>query len=133
VDGYFGTGLDAQPVSGGDGRRGELLEGVSADLVDGANDALEVLKRTLDSAGKIRDGAGEAATTLANRISDEAVDLPEIPDAPDVSPGARFDPGNFETGHTSRGTEKNVRDADVDIAPDGRVWSGAGHAGRLDG
>jgi hypothetical protein len=96
------------------------------------DNAFDLYQSFLDSAGKIRDGAGEAAQTLANRIGDEAVDLPTIPDAPDVSPGSSFDPSNFETDHTSRGTEKNVRDANVDIAPDGRV-SGGGTMERLDG
>ncbi|MET8994435.1 hypothetical protein [Amycolatopsis sp. NPDC004169] len=97
------------------------------------DNAFDLYRSFLDSAGKIRDGAGEAAGTLANRIGDEAVDLPKIPDPPDVSPGSSFDPSNFETDHTSRETEKNVRDANVDIAPDGQVSSGATHVGRLDG
>ncbi|SEF29371.1 hypothetical protein SAMN05421837_104666 [Amycolatopsis pretoriensis] len=97
------------------------------------DNAMDLYSSFMDSAGKIRDGAGEAAQTLADRIGDEAVDLPAIPDAPDVSPGSSFDPDNFETDHTSRQTEKNVRDANVDIAPDGQVSSGATHIGRLDG
>jgi len=97
------------------------------------DNGLDLYQSFMDSAGKIRDGAGDAAQTLADRIGDEAVDLPKIPDAPDVSPGSRFDPDNFETDNTSRQTEKNVRDANVDIAPDGQVSSGATHAGRLDG
>ncbi|QKV81490.1 hypothetical protein HUT10_30695 [Amycolatopsis sp. Hca4] len=97
------------------------------------DNAFDLYQSFLDSAGKIRDGAGEAAGTLANRIGDEAVDLPKIPDPPDVSPGSSFDPSDFETDHTSRETEKNVRDANVDIAPDGQVSSGATHVGRLDG
>jgi hypothetical protein len=97
------------------------------------DNAFDLFQSFLDSAGKIRDGAGEAATTLANRIHDEAVDLPKIPDSPDVSPGSSFDPNNFETDHTSRETEKNVRDANVDIGRDGKVSSGATHAGSLNG
>jgi hypothetical protein len=97
------------------------------------DNAFDLYRSFLDSAGKIRDGAGEAAQTLANRIGDEAVDLPKIPDPPDVSPGSSFDPSNFETDHTSRQTEKNVRDADVDIAPDGRVSRDDGHLERMDG
>lgn len=96
------------------------------------DNAFDLYQSFVDSAGKIRDGAGEAAQTLADRIGDEAVDLPAIPDAPDVSPGSSFDPSNFETDHTSRRTEKNVRDANVDIAPDGQVSNG-GHLERLDG
>ncbi|MDS0133650.1 MULTISPECIES: hypothetical protein [unclassified Amycolatopsis] len=97
------------------------------------DNGFDLYQSFLDSAGKIRDGAGDAAQKLADRIGDEAVDLPKIPDAPDVSPGSSFDPDNFETDRTSRQTEKNVRDANVDIAPDGQVSSGATHVGRLDG
>jgi hypothetical protein len=97
------------------------------------DDAFDLYDSFMESVAKIRDGAGDAAQTLANRIGDEAVDLPAIPDSPDVSPGSSFDPDNFETDHTSRKTEKNVRDANVDIAPNGRVSSGATHVGTLDG
>ncbi|MEV7093527.1 hypothetical protein AB0M80_11895 [Amycolatopsis sp. NPDC051045] len=97
------------------------------------DNAFDLYQSFVDSAGKIRDGAGEAAQTLANRIGDEAVDLPKIPDSPDVSPGSSFDPNNFETDHTSRQTEKNVRDRDVDIAPDGQVSHDDGHLERLNG
>ena len=97
------------------------------------DNAMDLYSSFMDSAGKIRDGAGEAATTLANRINDEAVDLPKIPDSPDVSPGSSFDPDNFETDHTSRQTEKNVRDKHVDIAPDGRVSEDNGRLERLNG
>ncbi|MBE1500333.1 hypothetical protein H4696_007433 [Amycolatopsis lexingtonensis] len=97
------------------------------------DNAFDLYQSFAESAGKIRSGAEDAAQTLADRIGDESVDLPKIPDAPDVSPGSSFDPSNFETDHTSRRTEKNVRDANVDIAPDGRLSSGATHAGRLDG
>jgi hypothetical protein len=97
------------------------------------DNAFDLYQSFLDSAGKIRDGAGEAAQTLANRIGDEAVDLPKIPDSPDVSPGSSFDPDNFETDHTSRQTEKNVRDANVDIAPNGRVSQDNGRLERLNG
>jgi hypothetical protein len=97
------------------------------------DNAFDLYQSFLDSAGKIRDGAGEAATTLANRINDEAVDLPKIPGSPDVSPGSSFDPDNFETDHTSRETEKNVRDENVDIGRDGEVSSGATHLGTLNG
>ncbi|WP_410615666.1 hypothetical protein [Amycolatopsis sp. lyj-109] len=97
------------------------------------DNAFDLYQSFLDSAGKIREGAGEAAGTLADRIGDEAVDLPKIPDSPDVSPGSSFDPDNFETEHTSRQTEKNVRDEHVDIAPDGRVSQDNGHVGRMNG
>ncbi|WP_103351076.1 hypothetical protein [Amycolatopsis sp. CA-128772] len=97
------------------------------------DNAFDLHQSFLDSAAKIRDGAGEAAGTLANRIGDEAVDLPKIPGSPDVSPGSSFDPSNFETDHTSRQTEQNVRDRHVDIAPDGRVSQDAGHLERMDG
>ncbi|UOX87838.1 hypothetical protein MUY14_40055 [Amycolatopsis sp. FBCC-B4732] len=97
------------------------------------DNAFDLYQSFAESAGKIRGGAEDAARTLADRIGDESVDLPKIPDAPDVSPGSNFDPSNFETDHTSRQTEKNVRDANVDIAPDGQVSSGATHAGRLGG
>ncbi|MDQ7808080.1 hypothetical protein Q5425_30460 [Amycolatopsis sp. A133] len=97
------------------------------------DNAFDLYQSFADSAGKIREGAGEAAQTLANRIGDEAVDLPKIPDAPDVSPGSSFDPDNFETDHTSRQTEKNVRDRNVDIAPDGRVSHDNGTVGLLNG
>lgn len=97
------------------------------------DNAIDLYDSFVESADKIRDGAGEAAAKLADRINDEAVDLPPIPDSPDVSPGSSFDPSNFETSHTSRQTEKNVRDANVDIGRDGQPASGATHVGRLDG
>jgi hypothetical protein len=98
------------------------------------DNVFDLYQSFLDSAGKIRDGMGDTATTLAGRIHDEAVDLPKIPDSPDVSPGASFDPDNFETDHTSRQTEKNVRDAHVDIQPDGEVaGDGGGSLGTLNG
>ncbi|MET8846453.1 hypothetical protein [Amycolatopsis sp. NPDC004625] len=97
------------------------------------DNAFDLYQSFVDSAGKIRDAAADAAQTLANRIDDEAADLPKIPDSPDVSPGSSFDPSNFETDHTSRRTEQNVRDRNVDIAPDGRVSQDSGHLGRLDG
>jgi hypothetical protein len=97
------------------------------------DNSFDLYQSFLDSVDKIRDGAGEAVTALVNKISDEAANLPAIPDSPDVSPGSSFDPDNFETDHTSRKTEKNVRDANVDIAPNGRVSSGATHVGTLDG
>jgi hypothetical protein len=98
------------------------------------DNVMDLYQSFLDSAGKIRDGMGETSTTLANRIGDEAIDLPQIPDSPDVSPGSSFDPSNFETDHTSRQTEKNVRDANVDIQPDGEVAdAGGGSVGSLNG
>ncbi|MCR6481478.1 hypothetical protein M8542_01475 [Amycolatopsis sp. OK19-0408] len=100
--------------------------------IEGDN-AFDLYGSFIKSADKIRDAAGEAAQSLADRVNDEAVDLPPIPEAPDVSPGSSFDPSNFETSHTSRQTEKNVRDENVDIGRDGELSSGATHAGRLDG
>jgi outer membrane murein-binding lipoprotein Lpp len=117
----------------GNAAGGAITAAVSNQAEVAGDNALDLYQSFLDSAGKIRDGMGDTSTTLANRIHDEGVDLPKIPDAPDVSPGSSFDPNNFETSHTSRETEKNVRDANVDIAPDGQVSSGATHAGRLDG
>lgn len=97
------------------------------------DNAADLYRSFIDSVGKIRDGATNAATTLANRIHDEAADLPPIPDSPDVSPGSSFDPNNFETDHTSRRTEQKVRDANVDITPDGRTSSSTTSPGRLNG
>jgi hypothetical protein len=113
---------------------GGAISAVVANQAEISGDnAFDLYQSFLDSAGKIRDGAGEAAQTLANRIGDEAVDLPKIPDSPDVSPGSSFDPNNFETDHTSRQTEKNVRDQNVDIAPNGRVSQDSGRLERLNG
>jgi hypothetical protein len=113
---------------------GGAISAMVANKAEIAGDnAFDLYQSFVDSAGKIRDGAAEAAQTLANRIGDEAVDLPKIPDPPDVSPGSSFDPSNFETDHTSRQTEQNVREANVDIAPDGEVSSGATQPGRMGG
>lgn len=94
---------------------------------------MEIYDSFMKNVGKIRDAASDAAGTLADRIGNDFNDMPKIPPPPDVSPGDSFDPSKFETDHTSKDTEKRVRDKNVDIAPDGRVaGGGGGKLGTLD-
>ena len=127
------TAADGAMIAG-NAAGGAITRVVNNQAEVAGDNALDLHQSFMDSAGKIRDGATEAAAKLVNRIHDEAVDLPPIPDPPDVSPGSSFDPSNFETDHTSRQTEKNVRDANVDIGSDGSISSGGGNRpGRMDG
>jgi len=81
---------------------------------------LELFDSFKESVEKIRTQMEDAADDLVGDIDAHAKDLPKVPPPPDVSPGDHFDPDDFETSHTSRETEQNVREADVDIAPDGK-------------
>ncbi|WET79701.1 hypothetical protein P3102_00065 [Amycolatopsis sp. QT-25] len=74
-----------------------------------------------DGVVNIREGMFRATESLISKINVEINNLPIVPDPPDVSPGASFDPGNFETENTDKGTEKRVRDQNVDISNDGRI------------
>ncbi|MEV6906374.1 hypothetical protein [Amycolatopsis sp. NPDC051071] len=73
-----------------------------------------------DGVVSIREGMFRASESLISKINVEINNLPVIPEPPDVSPGETFDPGNFETENTDKGTEKRVRDKDVDISNDGK-------------
>ncbi|ANN21455.1 hypothetical protein SD37_41725 [Amycolatopsis orientalis] len=73
-----------------------------------------------DGVVNIREGMFRAAESLISKINVEINNLPIVPEPPDVSPGETFDPGNFETENTDKGTEKRVRDKNVDISNDGR-------------
>lgn len=88
--------------------------------VEGDN-ADDIFESFLSGADKIRSHMRESASLLADKIHEKSVNLPPVPNPPDVSPGDSFDPGNFETSNTPKGTEKRVRDRNVDIAPDGSV------------
>ncbi len=74
-----------------------------------------------DAVVNIREGMFRASESLISKINVEINNLPIIPEPPDVSPGDTFDPGNFETENTDKGTEKRVRDKNVDISNDGKV------------
>lgn len=111
---------------------GSTIGEVISEEVSGDN-AFDIFESFTDAVDKIRSGMEETSGDLAADIGKQAEDLPTIPPPPDVSPGASFDPSIFETDHTSRGTEKNVRDANVDIAPDGQVSSNDGDMSRLNG
>ncbi|MFD9962963.1 hypothetical protein [Amycolatopsis sp. NPDC058986] len=112
---------------------GAALSQVVANSAEVSGDnVLDIYASFMDNVDKIRSGMGDTADDLAKHIGIESRDLPQIPPPPDVSPGDHFDPGNFETGHTSRQTEKRVRDSGVDIAPDGTVSNGGnGTAGSV--
>ncbi|MFJ8910594.1 hypothetical protein [Amycolatopsis sp. NPDC102389] len=73
-----------------------------------------------DGVVNIREGMFRATESLISKINVEINNLPVIPEPPDVSPGETFDPGNFETENTDKGTEKRVRDKNVDISNDGK-------------
>lgn len=111
---------------------GSAIGEVISKEISGDN-AFDIFESFTDVVDKIRSTMEDTSGDLAADIRSQAEDLPKIPAPPDVSPGDRFDPSNFETDHTSRGTEKNVRDANVDIAPDGQVSSDDGQLSRLDG
>jgi len=97
------------------------------------DNAVDIFASFTDAVDKIRSAMEDTSGDLASDIGKQAEDLPKIPPPPDVSPGSHFDPSNFETDHTSRETEKNVRDANVDIAPDGKDSSNDGHLSRMNG
>ncbi|WP_181775568.1 hypothetical protein [Amycolatopsis pittospori] len=73
-----------------------------------------------DGVVNIREGMFRATESLISKIDVEINNLPIVPEPPDVSPGETFDPGNFETENTDKGTEKRVRDREVDISNDGK-------------
>ncbi|AIG72954.1 Hypothetical protein AJAP_00075 [Amycolatopsis japonica] len=73
-----------------------------------------------DGVVNIREAMFRASESLISKINTEINNLPIIPEPPDVSPGETFDPGNFETENTDKGTEKRVRDKNVDISNDGK-------------
>ncbi|MFD5243214.1 hypothetical protein ACFWIW_01655 [Amycolatopsis sp. NPDC058340] len=73
-----------------------------------------------DGVVNIREAMFRASESLISKINTEINNLPIIPEPPDVSPGETFDPGNFETENTDKGTEKRVRDQNVDISKDGK-------------
>ncbi|MER7858414.1 hypothetical protein DMC64_00760 [Amycolatopsis sp. WAC 04197] len=73
-----------------------------------------------DGVVNIREAMFRASESLISKINVEINNLPIIPEPPDVSPGETFDPGNFETENTDKGTEKRVRDKNVDISNDGK-------------
>ncbi|OXM51501.1 hypothetical protein [Amycolatopsis alba] len=78
-----------------------------------------IYKSFMDNVDLIREGMFRTADTLVSRIRTEINDLPVIPEPPDVSPGETFDPENFETDKTDKGTEKRVRDRNIDISEEG--------------
>ncbi|MFD5088992.1 hypothetical protein ACFWMR_00220 [Amycolatopsis thailandensis] len=74
-----------------------------------------------DSVDSVRESMYRASEALISKINAEINGLPAIPEPPDVSPGDTFDPSNFETEKTDKGTEKRVRDKNVDISNDGKI------------
>lgn len=111
---------------------GSAIGEVISKEISGDN-AFDIFESFTDAVDKIRSAMEDTSSDLADDIGKQAEDLPTIPPPPDVSPGDHFDPSNFETEHTSRETEKNVRDTNVDIAPDGKVSEDNGSMGMVHG
>ncbi|GAA4542543.1 hypothetical protein [Amycolatopsis samaneae] len=106
---------------------GAALSQVVANSTEVSGDnVMDIYTSFMENADKIRSGMGDTSEDLAQHIGIESRDLPSVPPPPDVSPGDHFDPDNFETGNTSRQTEKRVRDSGVDIAPDGTIGNRGG-------
>ena len=88
--------------------------------VEGDN-AVEIFQSFMEHTDKLRDNMKDATERFVQKVHEKSGNVPPIPPPPDVSPGDTFDPSNFETSNTPKGTEKRVRDRHVDIGPDGRV------------
>jgi hypothetical protein len=115
---FFTTANAVQVAGAAAGAGLSTLASVQADIV---GDSPETIYNSFhDGVVNIRESMFRAAESLISKINVEINNLPIIPEPPDVSPGASFDPGNFETENTDKGTEKRVRDKDVDISNDGK-------------
>jgi hypothetical protein len=102
-----------------------ISAGIAA-KADVSGDSVSTIYQSFcDNADRIREGMFRTSDALVSRIRTETHNLPIVPESPDVSPGDAFDPSDFETDHTSKDTEKRVRDGNVDIQPDGDVSAGA--------
>lgn len=106
-----------------------ITQTVSGAVQISGDSGTDIHQSFLDNVDKIRQGMFDSSDELATSIGVEAQDLPAVPPPPDVSPGSHFDPGNFETAYTSQQTEKRVRDADVDITPQGDYVASPGNPG----
>ncbi|HEY3708899.1 MAG TPA: hypothetical protein VGL64_05945 [Amycolatopsis sp.] len=109
-------GIQAAAAGAGAGLNELAAEQGSAVEGDSSKEIYESFFEHID---KIRTGMQDSSGRLAANIRAHGDQLPKIPAPPDVSPGESFDPGNFETSNTSKGTEDKVRRENVDIAPDG--------------
>ena len=100
---------------------------ISASIANAAeitgDNVFELVASFFEQTDKLREGMIDAMDDLAKQIDIEAEDLPAIPPPPDVSPGSSFNPDDFETERLDKDREGKVRDAGVDIAPDGKVDS----------
>ncbi|WP_410662799.1 hypothetical protein [Amycolatopsis sp. lyj-84] len=116
---FFTTANGVQVAGAAAGAGLATAATVQADIV---GDSPETIYNSFhDGVVGIREGMFRATESLISKINVEINNLPVIPEPPDVSPGETFDPGNFETENTDKGTEKRVRDRNVDISNDGRV------------
>ncbi|KFU76294.1 hypothetical protein SAMN04489729_4942 [Amycolatopsis lurida] len=115
---FFTTANGVQVAGAAAGAGLATAATVQADIV---GDSPEMIYNSFhDGVVNIRESMFRAAESLISKINTEINNLPIIPEPPDVSPGETFDPGNFETENTDKGTEKRVRDKNVDISNDGK-------------
>ncbi|WP_409489509.1 hypothetical protein [Amycolatopsis sp. cmx-11-12] len=116
---FFTTANGVQVAGAAAGAGLATAATVQADIV---GDSPEMIYNSFhDGVVNIRESMFRATESLISKIHVEINNLPIIPDPPDVSPGETFDPGNFETENTDKGTEKRVRDKNVDISNDGKI------------
>jgi len=115
---FFTTANGVQVAGAAAGAGLATAATVQADIV---GDSPETIYNSFhDGVVNIREAMFRASESLVSKINTEINNLPIIPEPPDVSPGETFDPGNFETENTDKGTEKRVRDKNVDISNDGK-------------
>ncbi|OQO93029.1 hypothetical protein B1813_13085 [Saccharomonospora piscinae] len=129
------TGGVAGVVGAVGGIAGSLIAGevAKADAGSVAGDSAdEVVTSYLEQADALLDKTTETAEELARKIDDRIGKISEhpIPPPPDVSPGPAFDPDDFRTDTLPGDIERNVRDANVDIAAGGGQAGSAG-GGRI--
>ncbi|MEV7552645.1 hypothetical protein AB0N89_23800 [Amycolatopsis sp. NPDC089917] len=116
---FFTTANGVQVAGAAAGAGLATAATVQADIV---GDSPESIYNSFhDGVVNIRESMFRTSESLISKINVEINNLPVIPDPPDVSPGDTFDPGNFETENTDKGTEKRVRDKNVDISNDGKI------------
>ncbi|WP_410661260.1 hypothetical protein [Amycolatopsis sp. lyj-112] len=116
---FFTTANGVQVAGAAAGAGLATAATVQADIVGDSPES--IYNSYHDGVVSIREGMFRATEALISKINVEINNLPIIPEPPDVSPGETFDPGNFETEQTDKGTEKRVRDKNVDISNDGKI------------
>ncbi|NKQ59163.1 hypothetical protein HFP15_40610 [Amycolatopsis sp. K13G38] len=73
----------------------------------------DIYQDFLDAIDDIKTELGRTGEKLVHDIN--ALEMPELQDPPDVSPGRSFNPDNFGTNDIPPETERNVRDSGKDI------------------